>query len=127
MTSIIYSKRILIISAMRLLYSKGFGDRYKQIAMLIPNHSTVLEVCCGDCYLYKHYLSQKNIKYLGLDINPHFISSALKDGINILHHDQLSNKPIPEAQYIIIQASLYHFLPNEDIIFDKFCDQPKMN
>ena len=112
MKSIIYSYRFLYNIAVRCLYRKEFEDRYEKIALLIPESSTVVELCCGDCYLYKHYLKKKNVKYTGLDINTGFIYSAQRDGINVIYHNLLTNNPIPEAEYIIIQASMYHFLPD---------------
>ena len=95
MTSIIYRNTLLYNVAVRAIYGKGFYDRYEQIAALIPKHSSVVEVCCGDCYLYKNYLSHKNIEYTGLDFNPVFISKARAMGINVLHHNLLSNDSIP--------------------------------
>ncbi|MEH2066864.1 MAG: methionine biosynthesis protein MetW [Nostoc sp.] len=120
MKSLIYLNPTFYNLTMRLIYGKGFYDRYERIASLIPENSTVLEACCGDCYLYKHYLLPKNVKYTGLDINRSFISSAKKLGINVIYHDLLSRDYIPEAEYTIIQASMYHFLPNNvDFIYKK--------
>ncbi|MEH2238948.1 class I SAM-dependent methyltransferase [Nostoc sp.] len=126
MKSLIYSNPTFYNITMRLIYGKGFHNRYKSIASLIPENSTVLEACCGDCYLYKHYLLPKNVKYTGLDINRNFISSAKKSGINVIYHNLLSSDYIPETEYIIIQASMYHFLPNDvDFIYKKLFEATK--
>lgn len=116
--SYIYRHPFIYQLAMRLLYGKNFYSRYKAIAEIIPEDSTVIDVCCGDCYLYRNYLKRKNINYLGLDINPIFVNKAKEKGINArvfdLHRDEL-----PTAPYIILQASLYQFIPEHKKIIEK--------
>ena len=125
MTSLMYRNTFFYTIAMRLIYGKGFYDRYEKITALIPKYSSVVEVCCGDCYLYKHYLLHKNIAYTGLDINPLFIDSARGAGIHVLRRNLLSNESIPEADYILIQASLYHFILDVDFIYDNLLEAAK--
>ncbi|MEH2158043.1 methionine biosynthesis protein MetW [Nostoc sp.] len=126
MKSLIYLNPTFYNLTMRLIYRNGFHNRYESIASLIPENSTVLKACCGDCYLYKHYLLPKNVKYTGLDINRSFISSAKKSGINVRYNNLLSSDYIPEAEYTIIQASMYHFLPNNvDFIYKKLFNATK--
>ena len=108
----VYMHPALYRFAMRLLYGKHYEDRYKTLAALIPENSTVIEVCMGDAYLYEHYLKQKNIKYQGLDINKTFIEHATGKNISCKLFD-LSKEEIPSADYVIMQGSLYQFMPDE--------------
>jgi ubiquinone/menaquinone biosynthesis C-methylase UbiE len=53
------------------------------IADLIPCEAKVVDVCCGDCYIYLNFLKKKNVKYLGLDINQAFVNAAKRKGISV--------------------------------------------
>jgi len=103
---------------MRLLYGKYFEARYEAISNLIPEHASVTEVCSGDSYLFRNYLIKKNVKYLGLDLNPSFVKYGREKNIHILKHDLLTDE-VPFSDYIIIQASLYQFIPKEHYILNK--------
>src|SRR3974390_2675847 len=103
---------------MRQLYGKDFTVRYEAIEKLIPENSDVVELCMGDAYLYRNYLSSKKINYLGLDINQTFVKAAIQKNIPAKIHNLLTDE-IPVADYIIIQASLYQFIPREKKIIQK--------
>ena len=102
---------------MRLRFKKYFNQRYQAIDELIPNGSSVVDVCCGDSYLF-NYLNKKNIDYLGLDFNSIFINNSIKRGINARLFN-IYEDSIPRADYIVIQASLYQFIPNHPRLLDK--------
>ena len=110
---IIYSNRILYQIAIRLLYGRHFQDRYRALAGMIPGQSSVVELCCGDCYLLTHYLGAKQVNYLGLDKSSQFISPAQKRGINVRQFD-VRVDPIPAGDIIMMQGSLYQFIPFAD-------------
>jgi len=116
--SFIYSSPLIYQLTMRLLYRRGFGSRYEAIAKYIPDHASVVDVCCGDCYLFHHYLKYKAVDYIGLDINRSFVNDALKRGVKAKLFD-INIDPLPSAEYIIMQASLYQFIPNQKTILDK--------
>ena len=118
MSSPVYWHPFLYQTAMRILYGKHFEGRYKTLVELIPRNSSVTEVCMGDAYLYRNYLREKNVKYIGLDINPIFIASALKLGVFAKHHNLITDN-IPRADYTVIQASLYQFIPEQASIIKK--------
>lgn len=99
---------------MRMIYGKKYKARYKNITKLIKQNSSVVDVCCGDCIVYE-YLKIKNIDYLGLDISPAFIWNALKKDIPARLFD-LRTDTLPQADYIILQGSLYQFKNPEKII-----------
>jgi hypothetical protein len=69
--------------------------------------------------LYRRYLRNKNIRYRGLDINPKFIRYLTKRGIAGEVWDLRNDRALPQADYVIMQASLYHFLPVASAIVDR--------
>ena len=109
--SLVYAHPWLYQGVMRALYGRGFDERYRAIAELIEPGSEVFEVCAGDGYLYRRYLRPKRVRYSGGDINEAFLRHARRSGVAIHRLDALRD-PIPVADYIVIQASLYQFIPN---------------
>lgn len=97
---------------MLALYRRHYAARYQAIASLIPSGAEVLELCCGPGILYKRYLRHKSVRYRGLDINEKFIRDLVRGGIAAEKWDLRSDRPLPPAEYVVMQASLYHFLPN---------------
>ena len=118
MRSPLYWHPVIYQIFMRLLYGTHFQDRYKAIADLIPSFSDVMELCMGDGYLYRNYLRQKKVKYLGLDINETFVRQAGRRGITARIHDLITD-PLPSHDYLILQGSLYQFIPHESQIVQK--------
>lgn len=89
------------------------------ISNIIEPASSVLEVCSGPCDMH-FYLKKKNCQYLGVDFNPVFIKSAVDRGIPVKELDvRRLNEITQKFDYVIMQASLYHFFPNvESVIKD---------
>ena len=119
MRSIFYSNINLYRLFVRLIYLQGYNRRYERIAELIPPGARVLEICCGDCYLYEKYLKKKNIKYIGFDINETFIKHAKKRSIDVKFLDIRKVNSFPMTEFILIHASLYQFIPDEREIIEK--------
>ena len=117
MRSILYWHPIIYNLLVKLMYKKHYNDRYREINRLIEADSSVVDVCCGDSYLYS-FLKNKNINYLGLDFNPTFINVSVKKGINVRLFNIFKDE-IPKADYVVIQTSLYQFIPNHDRILKK--------
>lgn len=118
MQSPIYWHPVLYAATMRLLYGKHYTARYVDIAGLIPAGSRVIDVCMGDGRLYTDFLKDKNVSYLGLDINARFVRHAQKRGIPAQVFD-LNQEALPPSDYVVMQGSLYHFIPNEREILEK--------
>lgn len=112
MTSLVYRSAGLYELAMVLLYGRHYASRYSAIAELIPNGSSVLDLCCGPAFLYQRYLRARSIQYTGLDLNAKFIDRLVRRGGRGKLWDLRSDEPLPAADYVIMQASLYHFLPD---------------
>ena len=97
---------------MLALYGRHYGSRYLAIADLIPAGSTVLDLGCGPGILHDRYLRPKAVAYNGLDINPRFIDRVKRRGGSGQIWDLTSDRPLPSADSVIMQASLYQFLPD---------------
>jgi trans-aconitate methyltransferase len=111
-TSIIYKNAPLYELAMLALYGRHYPSRYRAIADLIPAGASVVDVCCGPALLYSRYLRHKNVQYTGLDVNAGFIDKLIRKGGRGEVRDLRKDEPLPRADYVTMQASLYHFLPD---------------
>ena len=111
--SLVYRSRFLYEFVMLALYGEYYFARYRAIADLIPEGAEVLDVCCGPAVLYERYLRRKGVQYTGLDINEGFIARLIARGGRGIVRTLRSDEPLPEADYVIMQASLYHFLPDD--------------
>lgn len=100
-------------------YARHYGERYRAISDLIPAGVSVLDVCCGPGVLYQRYLRPKSVSYTGLDLNEKFVRSVISYGAQARVHDLCSDDPLPEADYVVMQASLYHFLPDPGPILSR--------
>ena len=107
---------------MGVLYGRHYRARYRVIADLIPPFASVLELCCGPAILYDKYLREKAVEYRGIDINDRFIRDLARRGIRGDLWDLRDMQAFPGADYIIMQASLYHFLPNASVMIDRMLD-----
>lgn len=110
--SLIYRSPALYELAMIGLYGRHYPSRYRALADLIPPQSSVLDLCCGPAVLYSRYLRRKSVDYAGLDINETFIKRLIRRGVHAKVWDVSKDDPLPSADYVIMQASLYHFLPD---------------
>ena len=117
-TSLIYRSASIYELAMRLLYGRHYASRYQAISDLIKPGSSVLDLCCGPALLYRH-LKSKDVEYLGLDINARFVDQLNRRGGNGQVWDLRSEQPLPRSDYVIMQASLYHFLPDASPVVNR--------
>ena len=108
MASLVYQQHLLYQAVMRILHGRHFQCRYEAIAKHVPNGASVLELCLGDAYLYRHYLKARNVRYVGLDSSPRFVSKARAHGVDARLCD-IETDPLPTAEIVIMQASLFHF------------------
>lgn len=112
MKGIIYRNRLLYELAMYALYGRYYSDRYRAMTNLVEANSSVLDICCGPGILYGRYLRAKNISYTGVDLNPVFIKQVIAYGATGAVQDVRMIEAFPGADFVIMQASLYHFLPD---------------
>ena len=117
--SLIYRNAYIYEVVMRALYGRWYNDRFRSIAELIAEGSSVLDVCCGPGTLYHRYLKKKGANYTGLDINRHFVERLSAGGATGLIWNLDEARPLPRADYVIMQGSLYHFLPEASSIIER--------
>ena len=103
------------------MYGKYYLKRYKDLASIIPPNVSVTDLCCGDCSLYHYALKGKN-RYTGMDINPSHNQND--QNIKVVKADILKD-PIPISDYVIIQGSLYQFIPNHKEIINQMLDSAR--
>jgi hypothetical protein len=104
---------------MRVLYGRAYNDRDRALAELIPDGCSVLDLCCGPATLYCRYLKHKRVSYTGLDINARFVARVSASGGVGLLWNLAEERPLPQAEYVIMQASLYHFLPDASSVVER--------
>jgi SAM-dependent methyltransferase len=104
---------------MLALYGRHYGARYRVLAELVPAGASVLDVCCGPGALFDRYLRPKGVEYTGLDINPGFVARVVQLGGRGHVQDARDDAPLPRADIVIMQASLYQFLPDVVPVVDR--------
>ena len=123
MKSIVYWHPFIYSLFIRFSYKNSYRKRYQSIQSLIDANSSLVDVCCGDCKIYE-FLKDKNISYKGLDFNSTFVKEANKKGIRVqqcnVHKDE-----IPSADYVLMQASLYQFIPHQGEVLQKLFNAAK--
>ena len=122
MASFVYKTPLIYETVMRLLYGQQFNARYEAIASCIPDGATVLDVCCGPPVLFKRFLREKSIDYTGIDINARFVAELRASGAKGILANLAEMRSLPAADYVVMQASLYHFLPDPSTVVDRMLE-----
>jgi SAM-dependent methyltransferase len=117
--TVLYKSALLYELLMLMLYGRHYSGRYRVIADLIPVQSSVLDLCCGPAILYHRYLRQKSVRYTGLDLSSTFIKQLHQRGAHGQVWDLQERAALPAADYVIMQASLYQFLPDPQSVVDR--------
>jgi SAM-dependent methyltransferase len=119
-TSLIYRSAAGYELLMRVLYGRHYGSRMQAVADQVPAGATVLELCCGPGSLYLRYLQDRVGSYVGLDLNEGFVERLRRRGVDARKLDLAADAGfLPAADVVIMQASLYHFLPDANAIVDR--------
>jgi trans-aconitate methyltransferase len=112
-TSTVYRSPIIYGLLMRVLYGRHYAARDAVIAKLLPDRGRVIDLCCGPGTLYTHHLRDRpGIEYFGVDVNNAFLHHLGRQGANVIERDISDGAPLPTGDYLVMQASLYHFLPD---------------
>lgn len=105
---------------MRALYGRYYSDRLRAVAAEVPAGASLLELCCGPGTLYTSCLRGRVRNYVALDVNDRFVERLRRQGIDARVFDLASaDLPLPRAEAVVMQASLYHFLPDAGAILDR--------
>ncbi|MFF3224151.1 class I SAM-dependent methyltransferase [Nocardia suismassiliense] len=118
-TSLIYRNATVYELLIRALYGRHYTARYRAIEALVPDGASVVDLCCGPATLYTRYLRDKSVDYTGLDRNDKFVAQLTESGGRGMVWNLNSDTPLPEADYLVMQASLYHFLPEPAPVLDR--------
>jgi SAM-dependent methyltransferase len=121
-TSLIYRSAGGYELLMRVLYGRHYADRLRLVAAQVPDGASVLELCCGPGTLYRRHLRGRTGAYTGLDVNPSFVARLQAAGTDARELDVSTDRPLPKADVVLIQASLYHFLPHAGALIDRMLD-----
>lgn len=108
--SFIYQHLLIYRFVMNLLYFGGYARRFKKvIALLDPlKDRSVTELCFGDIYIAQ-WCKENGVKYIGLDINPHFVVGARRKGYDVRLVNLRAYTVLPRSEVVIMMGSLYHF------------------
>ena len=90
---------------MRVLYGRYYAARDAAVAAHIPDGASVLELCCGPARLYERELRGRIGSYVALDASERFVARLRRRGVDARR-----------ADVVVMQASLYHFLPGATAI-----------
>jgi SAM-dependent methyltransferase len=115
----IYRSAGLYELTMLALYRRHRGERLRAVADLIPPGARVVEACCGPGLLYRRHLRRKGVEYTGLDISPAFVRRLSRAGVDARIWDMREERPLPAADYVVMQGSLYQFLPDARPVVDR--------
>jgi SAM-dependent methyltransferase len=119
-TSLIYRSAGGYELLMRALYGPHYSARMRAVAEQVPQGASVLELCCGPATMYLRHLRGRAGGYVGIDVNPRFVERLRRRGVDARVLDlAASDEPLPGADAVILQASLYHFLPAAERIVDR--------
>jgi trans-aconitate methyltransferase len=119
-TSLVYRSAAGYELLMRALYGRHYAARMRAVADQVPDGASVLELCCGPATMYLRHLRGRTSAYVGIDVNERFVARLRRRGVDARRLDLAAgSEPLPEADVVILQASLYHFLPHADRILDR--------
>jgi SAM-dependent methyltransferase len=119
-TSLIYRSAAGYELLMRALYGRHYAARMRAVAAQVPDGAAVLELCCGPGTLYKRYLRGHVSAYIGLDLNQRFVAQLREQGVDARSVDLANTaEPLPRTDVALIQASLYHFLPDAGALIER--------
>jgi SAM-dependent methyltransferase len=119
-TSLVYRSARAYELLMRALYGRHYDDRLRAVAEQVPHGSEVLELCCGPGTLYLRHLRGRVRSYVGMDVNDRFVQALRARGVDARVLDlRAAVEPLPPADAVLMQASLYHFLPDAAPIVDR--------
>jgi SAM-dependent methyltransferase len=122
-TSLVYRSAVGYELVMRALYGRHYGDRLRAVAAEIPDGASVLELCCGPGTLYTRLLRGRVTGYIALDVNDRFVAALRRRGVDARVADLTQSwEPLPSADVVVMQASLYHFLPDASGIIDRMLE-----
>ncbi len=118
MRSPIYWHPLLYESSIRLIYGRNYKERFCAVADFIDEGESVVDLCAGDCAVFRYALRDKHVDYIACDINETFLTWAERREISTKRLDVIDDA-LPEADCVIMMGSLCQFIPNEKNVIQK--------
>jgi hypothetical protein len=116
--SLIYSHIQLYRSAMNVLYAGGYRRRFQDVTDLLgaAPAASVCDLCFGDTVI-ADWCAAHEVRWTGVDINPHFCARARRRGYDVIEGDLLS-VDLPASDTFVMAGSLYHFHDRLPALFE---------
>jgi SAM-dependent methyltransferase len=109
-------------TALNIALGPRFDKIFSDVAALIPNHSSVLDLCCGTALLKRVHLDKKTgVTYAGIDINHRFVSSLRRRGLDVSKAD-VRTAPFPKVDYVVMCSSLHLMNGSVQPVFTKMME-----
>jgi len=119
-TSLVYRTALGYELVMRILYGRHYSERLRAVAAEVPEGASVLELCCGPGTLHSRCLRGRVRSYVGVDLNERFVMALRRRGVDARVLDlSRDEQPLPSAEVVVMQASLYQFLPEAAAVVDR--------
>ncbi len=115
---LIYRFPWLYERVLRTLHGADLDKRYHKIAEFI-DRGTMLDIGCGTSLLAAYL--KPGIKYIGIDLNEHFLKYAQKKGLDVRKVNVLDVKAYPPADYYVICDLLHHINPRHQELLKELC------
>ena len=116
----IYRSPVLYEIVLNGLYGRSIGERYRVVAACVPDGASVLELCCGTGRLYRRFLRARGVSYRGLDNSREFVGYLRRLGVAAELFDVWEDAlPQRGFDYVIMQASLYQFIPDAKAVVER--------
>jgi trans-aconitate methyltransferase len=115
----IYRSAALYELAMLALYRRHRDERLRTVAELVEPGASVIEACCGPGALYTRWLRERGVSYVGLDVSEAFVRRLRRRGVDARLWDLREARPLPSADYVVMQGSLYQFLPDARAVVER--------
>ena len=94
-------------------------NEFKIIANLLPLHSRVLDVGCGDGTLIKALISEKNIDARGIELGKNNVKTCISKGLSVIEGNaetELSQFPDKAFDFVILSQTLQAFYQPENVL-----------
>lgn len=108
MTSPIYSSPLLYDLALRLKFRDHYRARLESVANEIADECRVVDLCCGDCMIYRRHLRSKRVSYRGFEWNMEMARRMRNMDVDVTRAD-VRTLDVPECDVALCLSSLYQF------------------
>jgi methionine biosynthesis protein MetW len=94
-------------------------NEFKIIANLLPTHSRVLDVGCGDGSLIEVLIKQKNIDARGIELEENKVKQCISKGFSVIQgnaENELGQFPNKAFDFVILSQTLQAFYQPENVL-----------